>query len=267
MKDSVWPRETTAFLMVHGMGQQTPFDTLDAFARTLYRVLEARNPGIQLTHDLKKRDGWTENYISFVKDGDPATVDIFEYYWAHETQRQITLAEVGDWLWKASGRDLRLRFAALLFRLIRLTDLSSGNPYSRVVRKIVTSWLGPIVVDSLGDVAIYTTTDIKSRHYPVRDRILSGAVERVRALLHDDRYPRVILAGHSLGSVIALDALNRINHRMNVGLAPWVPATGKGITALVTFGSPLDKVRRFFSPRRQGRPIHQEPDPGPLPRF
>ena len=27
----VWPKERTAFLVIHGIGEQNPFETLDAF--------------------------------------------------------------------------------------------------------------------------------------------------------------------------------------------------------------------------------------------
>ena len=76
--------------------------------------------------------------------------------------------------------------------------------------------LGWIVTGYLGDVAIYTTTDEKSKYYRIRQQILNESQTLVEALLDDDAYDRVIIAGHSLGSVIAYDTLDRINIKANL---------------------------------------------------
>ena len=54
----------------------------------------------------------------------------------------------------------------------------------------------------------------------------------------------MILAGHSLGSVIAYDTLNRINIRTNVDGKNSLPI--EKLAGLITFGSPLDKIAFFF---------------------
>src|SRR5205823_3276066 len=61
------------------------------------------------------------------------------------------------------------------------------------------------------------------------------------------RYQRVVVAGHSLGSLVAYDALN--------ALLTTDAAGGRGLRvagrtqALVTFGSPLDKTAFLFHAR------------------
>lgn len=60
----------------------------------------------------------------------------------------------------------------------------------------------------------------------------------------DDGYNRIIIAGHSLGSVIAYDTINRIIQQTNTGKIKEDDATK--IKGLVTFGSPLDKIAFFF---------------------
>ncbi|MGB8659368.1 MAG: hypothetical protein WCD34_03025, partial [Candidatus Acidiferrum sp.] len=73
-------------------------------------------------------------------------------------------------------------------------------------------------------------------------------------LLADDQYDRVILAGHSLGSVIAYDTLNELLAQCNgapgplddrPGLPLQLPQLQK-LAGLLTFGSPLDKIYYFF---------------------
>ncbi len=98
----------------------------------------------------------------------------------------------------------------------------------------------------LGDVVRYFDMDPRSQHHETRQKIINGAVEELRALVVDDEYQRIIVAGHSLGSVIAYDALNRIILQANTGKKMISPNAAKKIVGLITFGSPLDKIAFFF---------------------
>ncbi len=296
----MWPKGRTALLVVHGIGQQSPFDTLDAFVRGFWNELESSNQGsgISGVHHIRSLDARTENYISLLKDGAAATsIDCFEYYWAHETERQIDVGEVFDWLVKTgvaaqkyydenqaladkyegeghapfakqyvvAGRSrfkkywyLRqggtaLRIAQLLMSLIdplvsRFPGV--GKPIQWGL-KLVGKVSKPFIVGAIGDIAIYTTTDMKSKHYEIRRRILEGAVRKLTSLVESTKpeYDRVIVVGHSLGSVIAYDTLNRLNHALNEGRVS--PELAKKLQGLVTFGSPLDKTAFFFRERSQ----------------
>jgi len=94
-----------------------------------------------------------------------------------------------------------------------------------------------------GDVVRYLDLDPRSKHYETRQKIINGAVDELCALMDDD-YDRIIIAGHSLGSVIAYDAINRIILQMNAGKIQ--EKLAEKIKGLVTFGSPLDKIAFFF---------------------
>ena len=57
--------------------------------------------------------------------------------------------------------------------------------------------------------------------------------------------------------MVGYDALNRINNRINAGIAD--PAIAKKLDGFVTFGSPLDKIAYFF--RQRGgdeQPVFQQ---------
>lgn len=103
--------------------------------------------------------------------------------------------------------------------------------------------------DFIGDVVGYLDLDPRSEHYQTRQEIISGAVAELRALMADD-YDEIIIAGHSLGSVIAYDTLNRIIQGTNAGTIKEEEASK--IVGLVTFGSPLDKIAFFFRERVEG---------------
>jgi len=112
--------------------------------------------------------------------------------------------------------------------------------------------------DFVGDVAVYVNADAKAKNYAARRAILSGATTALTRILKDTSrsYQQVIVAGHSLGSVIAYDLLNDLmNRRLGtpdqvVGVVPPDAQISQGdldkIKGLVTFGSPLDKVYYFF---------------------
>jgi hypothetical protein len=90
----------------------------------------------------------------------------------------------------------------------------------------------------------------------VRSQILEECTQNVRNLLgsqlelvrsHTNRYDRVILAAHSLGSVIAYDTLNDL---MAQNMASPTPDQSlERISALFTFGCPLNKIFYFFRAR------------------
>jgi len=109
------------------------------------------------------------------------------------------------------------------------------------------------LVKFVGDVAIYVAADEKSSFYRTRTRILDQACERVNALLDDKGYSAVYIAGHSLGSVIAYDLLNRLSREVRAVTADRTAQEAQQarsrfdrILGLLTFGSPLNKTYYLF---------------------
>jgi hypothetical protein len=121
-----------------------------------------------------------------------------------------------------------------------------------------------------GDVVVYNTRDPKAEFYALRKKILEGSVNAVRYLVEPIggqdgnklRYDHVVVAGHSLGSQIAYDAINRLTHLIIedelIGVSPngALDLADKGdkkisdvLCGLVTFGCPLDKIAFFLRER------------------
>ncbi|MBF9221466.1 hypothetical protein [Hymenobacter ruricola] len=126
----------------------------------------------------------------------------------------------------------------------------------------VSWWCRGFLVQYLGDVAIYTDAYKVDKYYTIRTRIRRLAQRTVEAV-YGARvegaagpfyYQRVVMAAHSLGSLVAYDALNAIllaDEAAGGGLR--VPArTG----ALVTYGSPLDKTTFLFHAKSQKTAIY-----------
>jgi len=109
-----------------------------------------------------------------------------------------------------------------------------------------------LMVEYVGDVVIYVTSNKIDRFSNVRREIKDVAYKSLSAVFQamtaDGKhfeYEKVAIVGHSLGSVIAYDTLNRLinEDRMSGGKMRIAERT----CLLETFASPLDKVAFFFT--------------------
>ena len=133
---------------------------------------------------------------------------------------------------------------------------------------------------------MYLSSNVHSKFYATRQDILNRAVDFIERILecpdHEQmesttrgregsRYDQLIIVAHSLGSVIAFDALNRILNRSAIleGKAACSPEQLQKIRLFVTMGSPLDKVDYFFRlriPEREAMRRHIVEELYPLKR-
>jgi hypothetical protein len=114
-----------------------------------------------------------------------------------------------------------------------------------------------IMVQYVGDVAIYVRPNKLDRFDAVRTEIKEAARSVVLALftsyeLKTDRgatpkfqYDKIALVGHSLGSVIAYDTLNRL--MLDDWLCEGALQVAERTATMVTFGSPLNKTAFLFT--------------------
>src|SRR5262249_56972791 len=106
-----------------------------------------------------------------------------------------------------------------------------------------------------GDVTLYVNMDENSEFFATRQIILDAVTNKLRWLVQQHQVDDVIVAGHSLGSVVAHNAINRL---ILEAYRDGQPASVKPnevakVRVLVRFGSPIDKVDYFFR-------IHVAPD-------
>jgi len=166
------------------------------------------------------------------------------------TQLPFVLA----WLWELPSRTLHC-----------LLGPSRGEWVAGYVyRALISSfWIWPslflisavvrrLLVQFVGDVTAYISANKLDRFDAIRKKIKELARESAEAVYmakadgsNNFEYEKVAIVGHSLGSVIAYDTLNRL-------IAD--DTLGKDKTGIVcrtclflTFGSPLDKIAFFFS--------------------
>ena len=116
----------------------------------------------------------------------------------------------------------------------------------------LSSKIRTLMVEYVGDVVIYVTSNKIDRFSKARQEIKNVAYKSLSAVFKamppggtSFEYEQVAIVGHSLGSVIAYDTLNRLinEDRMTDAKMRIVERT----CLLETFGSPLDKIAFFFT--------------------
>jgi hypothetical protein len=117
---------------------------------------------------------------------------------------------------------------------------------------LIATWVARwFYIQYFGDVAAYVSSHKVNRFSEVRDQVKAVGREAARAIYGARdaggtgfEYQRVLMVGHSLGSVVAYDTLNgMLNDDLETGGGLNVAARTQ---ALVTFGSPLDKTAFIF---------------------
>jgi hypothetical protein len=148
---------------------------------------------------------------------------------------------------------LRIAFVPFALRLDHVLGYLALATLTYLINRFLTT--------AIGDLAVYLGSDTLSTNFVARSQILEECTQTVRSLLDDQhdlvpdrtptRYDRVILAAHSLGSVIAYDTLNDLMAQNMASLTP--DESLRHISALFTFGCPLNKIYYFFRARTSAK--------------
>jgi hypothetical protein len=108
------------------------------------------------------------------------------------------------------------------------------------------------LIEYAGDVAAYISPYKASKFEDIRDKIQAIGLDVAKVIYGFGNttivpdYQRVVIAGHSLGSVLAYDTLNAV---INLDLTSATPGSKHVVERtkkLITFGSPLDKTAFLF---------------------
>lgn len=92
-----------AVLVIHGIGQQQPFQPLDSFVNGLRATLKQDGKNVLITHFMRGREDLFDQYIrveaSDLHSKQPSVrLDIYEFYWAPLTQGKASFAQIVRWL-------------------------------------------------------------------------------------------------------------------------------------------------------------------------
>ncbi len=140
-------------------------------------------------------------------------------------------------LWPGTGRDTHWPLRLLVTWAVVLL-------LSEVVRRFLVQYLG--------DVVVYVESHTVDRFADLRARIRDCVTERARAVYGAqgaEAYERVIVVGHSLGSVVSYDMLNQLLCEDAIERQAGRPTrdVARRTPLFLTFGSPLDKTTFVFA--------------------
>ena len=108
------------------------------------------------------------------------------------------------------------------------------------------------LVEYAGDVAAYISPFKDSKFDSIRTEIQAIGLNVAKVIYGFDgvhgvpHYQRIVVAGHSLGSVLAYDTLNAIINLDLTSPKPGSPRAVERTTQLITFGTPLVKTAFLF---------------------
>ncbi|MER9949282.1 hypothetical protein [Mesorhizobium sp. M0047] len=230
-----------AVVIVHGMGEQRPMDTLRGFVQAVWshdpdrapfyaRVADPADPaGAKINQSWITPDSRTNSYelrrITTPYDVDGRRTDFYELYWADITQgttRGRLAAWVTNLLWRRPADippDARQLYIVTLLAVVvalcaalalatsvwqQHISLAAGLLVTILASLII--WLvDRFGIPYFGDVAAYVRAEAATveKRALIRDR----GLRLLKRLMTDDAYDRIVLVSHSLGSMIAYDLL------------------------------------------------------------
>ena len=235
-----------AVVVIHGIGEQAPMDTIKGFVRAVWESDPAvsrndmpdpgevwskpdlRTGSLELRRITTRQSTKSDNFPNGMR------TDFYELYWA-DLSAGSTLGEIENWLFGLLFRNpftnvppaLRLSWVLLVFLSAAILYLAGAGlfkpefmilglqPYGWMGH--APAWTGPalaavlgyftnrLLVPYAGRVVRYTRA--KPENIAARKAIRERGLELL-ASLHDGSYERIIVVGHSLGSILGYDLLS-----------------------------------------------------------
>ena len=232
-----------AVVVIHGMGEQRPMDTIKAFVKAVWEtdaVITANNlphpsqvwskPDIR-TGSLELRRITTRESIPSASFPRRVRTDFYELYWADLTAGS-TWDQFTGWvrglLFRPLSRvppDVRLAWVVLWIATLAVIALAvlAALP-ADVWRKIGTGWLADwhwllafvaaalatwlhrTATATFGRVVRYTKAD--PDNIAARQAVRERGLKLMSALHEGNYYKRIVLVSHSLGTMLAHDLLS-----------------------------------------------------------
>ena len=217
--------------MIHGIGEQRPMETVRGFVSAV--VPTPKNPN--KPRFWSKPDPMSELFelrkLTTPQSQQMPPTDFYEYYWAYQAEG-TKIAHVIAWAWSLLVRwpdDVPKHLKPLwwtLWSLLvgtlgflstgywgHLVNLSENSMKASYLLSLLSAAAGFVVsgfvVNYVGDAARYLNP--RPPNIKMRRKIRQKGVELLRNL-HDPKYgyDRIVIVGHSLGSVIAYDIVRHL---------------------------------------------------------
>lgn len=218
-----------AVVVIHGIGEQQPGETLTNLVGS--GVFGGKGAA---QHQWVKPDYFSNSYelrrVTLKATKTQPSTDVFEFYWANVI-RDTTLSQIGSWIrqlllrWPVPGPLLPLWFfvwGLILIAPVLAMAVSAGvfEPWVGLalfavpLSSVLWRFFGkPLAINFIGDAARYLRPHPDNIAH--RQAIREAGVSLIQKLHDSGRYDRIVLLGHSLGSVIAYDIITHSWIRMH----------------------------------------------------
>ena len=236
------PRQ--AVVIIHGIGEQRPMETLRSFVLGILGSTHRPN-GSRAFYSKPDPNADTfelRRYRAFEGRTDS---DFIEFYWQH-LMPVAAWRFLFIWLWLLMKRPVQSmppRFVILWWVawislvLVALAVIASIAAWLGITvpqfplatkvpwgAAVIGALVGFLVRAFVGDAAVYLNPH--PRTVAARNAIRSSGVALLERLQSDGRYDRIVVVGHSLGSVIGYDILSFAWHRASEDFRRKVEAGG-----------------------------------------
>lgn len=270
-----------AVVIIHGVGDQVPMETLRGFVNAVLAE------GDEQPHYFSKPDDMSDNFeLRRLQTSGSVKTHFYEYYWAYHVEG-TKLFDVLEWLVRLTfrnGRDVpaharglwivartvlialgALALTGVIGKLTRHFDALNPLSISWLVLTLVFALAQGFLIGYLGDAARYLSPQPKN--IKLRQQIRADGMKLLRTLHERGEYDRIVLVGHSLGSVIGYDILTRLWLEFSTrypGLAK--PEVQAGVRACMAAGGGPQPVVRDQLPEL-GEALAKGADPLALEEF
>jgi hypothetical protein len=221
-------KQKQAVLLIHGIGEQRPMDTLRGFVNAVWTTDKAVQHEYAIAGVFSKPDEISGNFelrrLTTTQNRNGVRTDFYEFYWAHLMEgtsagHVIAWARSLFWRWPWTlSRQLFGVWALLVGLLVIVAFFALQTILPEAIRMVLipkwltgalgvmVTWIAvPVLNSVIGDAARYlhpAPTNIQRRQ-----EIRAMGVDLLEKLHASQQYDRIVVVGHSLGSVIGYDIL------------------------------------------------------------
>jgi hypothetical protein len=228
-----------AVIVIHGIGDQRPMETLRSFIGAVLGKSDKPHLPVYWSKPDDFSDSFELRRYSAPGRRDRPRTDFFEFYWQHLMQGN-KLSHLWRWvlslLFRRPGnvpQKLRPLWWLSWIVVAAAAALIAGGGITRYLTASGLAWLMPavggvglvlqgVLLKYVADAARYL--DPSPENVPCRQKIRAAGVALLKELHKRNRYNRIVVVGHSLGSIIGYDILyhcwNELHNKHDRPAAP-----------------------------------------------
>lgn len=217
-----------AVVLIHGIGEQLPMETLRGFVDAVWSQDATVHHSRGVATVWSKPDDISGSFelrrLTTGRNRAGIRTDFFEFYWAHLV-RDTRLGQVADWLrllllrrpsrlprplrpvwWLLAGSALLASITLYAYGMPEPDHWIPGPAWAvGLAGSLLSALAGAFLVRRVGDAARYLHGSPDNVEH--RQTIRAKGVELLKKLQDSGEYQRIVVVGHSLGSVIGYDIL------------------------------------------------------------